>query len=132
MIAIKTQGNLISVSVMGEFTLADYKDFEQEVEHDIQFQGGVNLLLEGPDNFVCKLYPITVREIGPGWVMGEERLTTTVSGTYRWPGRATKLRLYRYNAEGELQRPVPVVEAGPEFRAEVPERGLLIAEVAGP
>ena len=38
--------------------------------------------------------------------MGEERLTTTVSGTYRWPGRATKLRLYRYNAEGELQRPV--------------------------
>jgi len=46
MIAIKTQGNLISVSVMGEFTLADYKDFEQEVEHDIQFQGGVNLLLD--------------------------------------------------------------------------------------
>ena len=46
MIAIKTQENLISVSVMGEFTLADYKEFEQEVEHDIQFQGGVNLLMD--------------------------------------------------------------------------------------
>lgn len=46
MIAIKTEGNLVSVSVMGEFTLADYKEFEQEIEHDIQFQGGVNLLLD--------------------------------------------------------------------------------------
>lgn len=49
MISIKTEGNLVSVSVMGEFTLADYKDFEQEVEHDIQFQGGVNLLLDFRD-----------------------------------------------------------------------------------
>ena len=46
MIAIKTEGKLISMSVMGEFTLADYREFEQEVEHDIQFQGGVNLLLD--------------------------------------------------------------------------------------
>lgn len=49
MISIKTEGNLVSVSVMGEFTLADYKDFEQEVEHDIRFQGGVNLLLDFRD-----------------------------------------------------------------------------------
>lgn len=46
MIAIKTEGKLVSVSVMGEFTLADYKEFEQEIEHDIRFQGGVNLLLD--------------------------------------------------------------------------------------
>ena len=25
----------------------------------------VNHLLEGPDNFVCKQYPLTVRELGP-------------------------------------------------------------------
>ncbi|MEW5769317.1 MAG: STAS/SEC14 domain-containing protein [Pseudomonadota bacterium] len=46
MIAITTQGKLVSVSVMGEFTLADYKDFEQQVLHNIEFQGGVNLLLD--------------------------------------------------------------------------------------
>ena len=28
MIAIKTEGKLISVSVIGEFTLSDYKEFE--------------------------------------------------------------------------------------------------------
>lgn len=46
MIAINAKDNLISVSVMGEFTLADYQDFEQHVLHNIQFQGGVNLLLD--------------------------------------------------------------------------------------
>lgn len=46
MIAINAKDNLISVSVMGEFTLADYKDFEQQVLHNIEFQGGVNLLLD--------------------------------------------------------------------------------------
>jgi len=45
-IAIKSEGKLVSVSVIGEFTLADYQEFEQEVEHDIQFQGGVNLLMD--------------------------------------------------------------------------------------
>ena len=49
MIAINSSGKLISVSVLGEFTLADYKAFEQQVNHDIQFQGGVNLLLDFRD-----------------------------------------------------------------------------------
>lgn len=46
MITTEVQGNLVSVSVMGEFTLADYKDFEQSILHNLQFQGGVNLLLD--------------------------------------------------------------------------------------
>jgi hypothetical protein len=49
MISIATQGNLVSVSVMGEFTLADYKDFEQHVNYNIQFQGGIKLLLDFRD-----------------------------------------------------------------------------------
>jgi hypothetical protein len=46
MIAITTRNNLVSASVMGEFTLADYKDFEQHVEYNIEFEGGVMLLLD--------------------------------------------------------------------------------------
>jgi hypothetical protein len=46
MIAITTRDNLISASVMGEFTLADYRDFEQHVEYSIEFEGGVKLLLD--------------------------------------------------------------------------------------
>jgi hypothetical protein len=46
MIAITTRNNLISASVMGEFTLSDYRDFEQHVEYSIEFVGGVNLLLD--------------------------------------------------------------------------------------
>jgi hypothetical protein len=46
MITTAVQGNLVSVSVMGEFTLADYKEFEQSVLYNLRFQGGVNLLLD--------------------------------------------------------------------------------------
>lgn len=46
MIAIETRNKQISASVMGEFTLADYQEFEQSVEHSIKFEGGVNLLLD--------------------------------------------------------------------------------------
>ena len=45
MIAIKSQDKLISVSVIGEFTLADYEEFEQQVLYGIK-SGGVNLLLD--------------------------------------------------------------------------------------
>jgi hypothetical protein len=46
MITTAVQGKLVSVSVMGEFTLADYKDFEQQVLHNIEFEGGVYLMLD--------------------------------------------------------------------------------------
>lgn len=89
----------------------------------------VNLLLEGPDNFVCKLYPLTVRSIGPGWVIGEERLLTTVARTFVWPP-AGPVRLYRYDAEGTLERPLPEDRIAPDgaVTVAVPEGGLTIVE----
>lgn len=91
----------------------------------------VNLLLEGPDNFVCKLYPLTVREIGPGTVTGEQRLITLHSGEYNWPGRDAHVRLYEYNSAGELVSRDTVVSltSAERLTATVPEKGLLIAEV---
>ncbi|MEW6356098.1 MAG: hypothetical protein AB1696_07235 [Planctomycetota bacterium] len=91
----------------------------------------VNLLLDGPDNFVCKLYPITIREIGPGWVTAEERVITTVSRSFDWPGRDADIRLYRYSPNGEGMGAAAVVRGGANQKLDlnVPEKGLAIAEI---
>ena len=41
MIVIKTEEKLVSVSVIGEFSLADYREFEDHVLHNLEFQGGI-------------------------------------------------------------------------------------------
>ena len=46
MISLDVNNNLISVSVMGQFTLDDYREFEQAVCYGIQFQGKVDLLFD--------------------------------------------------------------------------------------
>ena len=46
MISLNVKNNLISVSVMGQFTLDDYREFEQAVCYGIQFQGKVDLLFD--------------------------------------------------------------------------------------
>ncbi len=44
MISLEVKDNQIAVAVMGQFTLDDYREFEQAVGYGIQFQGSVNLL----------------------------------------------------------------------------------------
>lgn len=92
----------------------------------------VNLLLSGEDSFVCKLYPITVRRLGPGWVAGDERLITSVSGEFPWPGREAKVRLLRYDAQGSLTKGDQTVDspATENLAITVPDGGLVIAELA--
>jgi len=46
MISLNVKDNQIAVTVMGQFTLADYQEFEQAVCYGIQFQGTVNLLFD--------------------------------------------------------------------------------------
>ena len=46
MISLNTQDNLIAVTVMGQFTLDDYRELEKAVCYGIQFQGKVNLLFD--------------------------------------------------------------------------------------
>ena len=46
MIKLDTNGNQIAVSVMGQFTLDDYREFEQAVCYGVQFQGAVNVLFD--------------------------------------------------------------------------------------
>lgn len=46
MITISHDENLLSVAVFGEFTLADYKEFEEEVSYKIRFEGKVDVLFD--------------------------------------------------------------------------------------
>jgi hypothetical protein len=46
MIKLDTNGNQIAVTVMGQFTLDDYREFEQAVGYGVQFQGAVSVLFD--------------------------------------------------------------------------------------
>lgn len=46
MITIDHKDNLVSVTVLGEFSLTDYREFEELVNYKIKFQGPVNLLFD--------------------------------------------------------------------------------------
>lgn len=89
-----------------------------------------NLLLEGSDNFVCKMYPITVYQISPGCVAGRERYVTTVSGTTVWPGYPTVVKKYVYDSNGDLTSSDEVNVNGAQLLSlSVPSGGLIIAEI---
>ena len=46
MITINHSPNRVDVAVLGEFTLADYQEFEELVNFKIQFEGAVDLLVD--------------------------------------------------------------------------------------
>lgn len=46
MIAIDHKEKLVTVAALGEFTLADFKEFEDLVNFKVQFGGPVNLLFD--------------------------------------------------------------------------------------
>ena len=46
MIVTDHQPSLVSVTVFGEFTLADYKEFEELVNYKVKFEGPVSLFFD--------------------------------------------------------------------------------------
>ncbi len=46
MIAIEQPAQSVSVVVLGEFTLADFKEFESLVAYKVKFEGPVNLFFD--------------------------------------------------------------------------------------
>lgn len=46
MITIQQNTNLLNVAVLGEFTLADFKQFEEQALYKLQSPGEVNLLFD--------------------------------------------------------------------------------------
>ncbi|MDR1888460.1 MAG: STAS/SEC14 domain-containing protein [Zoogloeaceae bacterium] len=49
MIVTDCQDHRVSVNVYGEFTLADYKEFEEAVNYKIRFEGPVDLYFDLSD-----------------------------------------------------------------------------------
>ena len=46
MIVIQHQSNRVNVNVYGEFTLADFKEFEDMVNYKVKFEGPVDLFFD--------------------------------------------------------------------------------------
>ena len=46
MIVIEHQSSRVNVAVFGEFTLADYREFEEVVNYKVQFEGPVDLCFD--------------------------------------------------------------------------------------
>lgn len=46
MIDVEVRSHLVNVSVLGQFTLADFKELEEAVMYKIKFEGRVNLLID--------------------------------------------------------------------------------------
>ena len=46
MITVDQQANLVSVVVFGEFTLADFREFEDMVRFKIKFEGSLDVLFD--------------------------------------------------------------------------------------
>jgi len=46
MITIQQSDNLINISVLGEFTLADFKQFEEGALYELKSSGEINLLFD--------------------------------------------------------------------------------------
>jgi hypothetical protein len=55
MITLKTENNLVSAAVLGEFTLADFREFEDQMRYVLQFQGKARLLVDLRDMFSMTL-----------------------------------------------------------------------------
>jgi len=90
-----------------------------------------NLVISGEDNFVCKLYPVTVVEIGPGFVAAKERLIAAHSGTFRWQNAPDgEVTLYIYDHNGtRIKHGETATVANESITLQVPENGLVIAEL---
>jgi hypothetical protein len=55
MITLNTENNLVSAAVLGEFTLADFREFEEQLRFVLQFQGKARLLLDLRDKISMTL-----------------------------------------------------------------------------
>ena len=88
-----------------------------------------NLLLKHRNEFVCRMYPLTIMELGSGIIKGKERIITTKSGTFDWQVADGDVDLYIYDGSGDW---CGAVKSGKiknsNITIQVPPNGMVIAE----
>jgi hypothetical protein len=62
MITIKTENSLVSAAVLGEFTLADFREFEQQVDTVVHRDGKANLLVDLRD-MISRTLDVALEEL---------------------------------------------------------------------
>ena len=95
MISIQNEGNLGIVGVFGEFELADYKLFEEEVARQLKVQGRVNLLVDLRD-MVDYTIDVTLKDIHFTHTLAHERGHIAILSereTVRWMALLSQLFL---------------------------------------
>jgi hypothetical protein len=82
--------------------LPAYKYFRDSLNH-----GALTLTWSGVWN--DHLFPFTPLQLGPGYLIGEERIVTRISGLFGW-GDDSRAEVKLYNGKGEPVEAVAVVE----------------------
>ena len=90
-------------------------------------------------SLLTHMFPITVRDIRPGTISGDERIITLHSGTYGFAessdhnsshGQSTTGRLFCYRRDGAALAMKSVQAAGGNFAVTVPVDGACVLERA--
>jgi hypothetical protein len=74
-------------------------------------------------------FPLTITALGQGYIIGEERVVTAVSGTFRPTSAKGNGSLFLFDAEGKLTT-TQDVNLATEIQVDVPSDGLAVL-VAG-
>lgn len=86
-------------------------------------------LLDDADNFISKLYPLTVLRLAPGTITGKERLITLHCGEFEWPVPDGRVALFRYDREGRRLAAGNAEVRNGRIALETPPEGLTVAEL---
>ncbi len=62
MITVKTENTLVSAAVLGEFTIADFRELEQQVEYILKMNGKTSLLVDLRD-MVSMTLDVAIEEL---------------------------------------------------------------------
>jgi len=111
--------------------LSGYQSFDRFVRTVNQASLPVATHWTGYDHEVQPhLLPFTPIEIHPGYMLGEERIVLTISGSFGWHGEKTLARVLHFDTQGMLtDRDFPTV-VGDEAKTQVelPEGELVVLE----